>query len=174
MNYLETIKKIQYKDYKIDEQHHLLLFESLTKLSYLALRNNLTYYVTGSWALLFHTNKIYRTISDIDIIVEIEDLKNWLTVLQHEYDYIYLDDPKEFFEYCINNKKLLTFLHKKDKSKLEISVFFPEYRRSIYKKKIENMLFYYVLPLKLKLDKDFFYERPRDLDDIDFYSDLIY
>lgn len=171
MSYLQNLQKIQYKDYKIYNEYNFLLLNSLKEIHELSIKNNLNFIVTGSFALLFHTNKIYRTIGDVDIIVHINELSKWLQLLKNYYDFLFIGEVKEFFQYCLKNKMLLPFKNKQNNIKLEISTFYPT--KNIYDIQIDNLNFKYFLPLKLKKEKDFFYDRERDRDDIDFYSKLI-
>jgi hypothetical protein len=176
--YINNVEKVKYKDYEINNEKNLLLFDNLNQIQELSQKLKMYYVISGSWALVLHTDTIYRTIQDIDIIIDIKNLQKWMTSLIDIYDFYYIGNPVEFFEYCINNYRLLPFIHKQNKMKLEISVVndkhpWNKYQNFFYTKKINSNLYTYSLPLKTQKAEGFFYNRPRDIDDLDFYLPLI-
>ena len=170
--YLTEVKEFKYKNYYINKNHNLLIFNNLFEIDSIARNFNLKYFTTGSCALILDTDIIYRDIQDIDIVIHRKTLRAWVQALKNTYDYYYLGDPLEFFKYCLNNKRLLPFAHKKNGLKLELAVVDDDYflNIEIRKKFILTNIYEYILPLKMQKIKEYSYQRQRDEDDINFYS----
>jgi hypothetical protein len=173
--YLTQVKESKYKNYEIDKGYNFRILSNLYEIDKIAYENNLNYFITGSCALVLSSDEIYRTIQDIDIVVHINELPLWIEALKNVYDYYYLSDPLEFFKYCLDNDRLLPFIHKENKLKLEIAPVNDNYmfNTPIYEKQIYHNTYRLILPLKMKKNEKYFYGRERDKDDIDFYSSLV-
>jgi hypothetical protein len=173
INFYKNIDKISYKDYIIDHDFNLNLLFLLNEICVLAQKNNLDFKLTGAWAFVFQTNKIYRTISDIDLIVFKKDFKSWIKALDKDYGVLYEDEPIDFFKKTLkNDSKIFRFKHKKDENKTIDMIIADKISNSKYE---EIILFgnqiKYRLPYKfLKPHKGFEYGRDIDTDDVEFYS----
>jgi len=84
INYHTYFDKIQYKDYRIDDKHNLKIIETFNDFNEFILKSNLSYLLTGSLALSILSKKIFRTWKDIDIVIDINYITDWLSIFQNE------------------------------------------------------------------------------------------
>jgi hypothetical protein len=197
---ISKIKKINFKDYKIDDNHHIQIFNTLEEICKLSLNKNLNFILTGGLGFLFATNKIFRTIQDVDFVVSKKDCIKWIKELyKNEFAIIYPTNLDRFFnEWYPDTKKEFIYstpsalnhinwlLNKEGKVSTKfkyipndclIEMIIGDYSRDIiYEKKIEKYNIKYRLPYKF-LRRNILhrhnYMRQKDVDDIEFYSKFI-
>jgi hypothetical protein len=175
--YLHKIQKIKYKNYEIDDIKNLFIFDNLFEIQKLSNLSGLDYIATGSCAIVLHSNKIYRSLNDLDLVINIKDLYQWINIINKIYNFNFIGEPVEYFEYCLNEDRLLSFSHKKNKMNLDICVVsdnHPWNPKKILNKEINDYKYNYCLPLKMKKTNKSFYNRDIDSDDMDFYSEFLY
>jgi hypothetical protein len=158
----------KFKDYEIDVNHNNKIFSIFDECIEILLENNIDFLVTGSLALFLHTQKIYRTIGDIDFVI-----KNPLNM-----DQIYLMSKHNFI---LNNNKIgINILYKKN-NRVEFHFLPLKYNSLINNSKKIN---FNNLNISLVSIKDIFlckklqnikYDniKQKDIDDIEFYSRYI-
>ena len=115
-NLHKDIKYIEYSNYEIDNNHNVNILNELKYVMSCAHENNLDVIVTGAISCVIHTSKIFRTISDIDIIVSKKDIKQWFKLLSDRYDYLYHRDlkPLHFLKNIIELEEAIKFRNKKN------------------------------------------------------------
>jgi hypothetical protein len=182
-NFYKNVNKIKYKDYVIDNNFNLNLLFLLKDICILSQEYNLDFKLTGAWAFVFKTNRIYRTISDIDLIILRKDFKNWIRALDRNYGLLYEDNPKEFVKKTLqNNPPIFRFKHKNDENKTidiiirnEFSILPNKFSYSEYEEiSLFGFKIIYRLPYKfLKPNQGFEYGRDIDSDDVEFYKKVI-
>jgi hypothetical protein len=178
-NFYSSLTKIKYKDYTIDDQFNLKLLKELDIVTTLFIENNIEYYITGAFSLIFYTGKIYRTIKDVDILVNLKDIKQLFSILDENYSYY--PYPKtntlaNFFKSKILKEDPFRFKNKNDLS-IKLEIFFDKKpifsgRNKVFSKKINNNELKYLIPNKF-FDESYpssRYSRQKDIDDIVFYS----
>lgn len=179
-NYYKTIKKIKYLNYTIDSEFNILLLEELNHINDFAKKENLYFSVIGTLGCIFHTNKIYRTLNDIDLLIEKADFKKWLNFLNKDYNFKYTSENlffksvSQFVKEQISNNGGISFV-KRLNPKIQIELFFTDniniHKDKFFNKIIGNAYIKYRLPYKYRpFKKDHFYNRQKDIDDIKFYS----
>jgi hypothetical protein len=174
--FYKNIEKISYKNYLIDHDFNLNLLFLLKDICTLAQKNNLDFKLTGAWAFVFKTNKIYRSISDIDLIILKKDFKSWVRALDQDYGLLYEDHPQEFVKKTLqNNPPIFRFKHKKDENKTIDVIVTNEFSYSKYEEiSLSGFKIQYRLPYKfLKPKEGFEYGRDIDSDDVEFYKKVI-
>jgi hypothetical protein len=175
-NFYENVKKIKYKDYIIDGDFNINLLFLLKDICILSEEYNLDFKLTGAWAFVFKTNRIYRTISDIDLIILRKDFKNWIRALDKNYGLLYEDNPREFVKKTLqNNPPIFRFKHKDDENKTIDIIVTNQFSYSKYEEiSLFGFNIKYRLPYKfLKPKEGYEYGRDIDSDDVDFYSKFI-
>jgi hypothetical protein len=170
-DYYTTIEKIKFLDYEIDDSFNLSLFNELQSILHLSLKHRLGLSVTGTIACLFHTNKMFRTISDIDLIAEYKDIKTWIKIISKDYNLEYLIDPIKYIKYQIGREGGISFKNINNNLKIDF-IFNKKLEDKFYLKKISSFEINYRLPYKYKRIQNniHFYNRKKDLDDIRFYD----
>jgi hypothetical protein len=178
-----NIEKISYKNYLIDHNFNLNLLFLLNDICILAQENNLDFKLTGAWAFVFKTNKIYRSINDIDLLILRKDFKSWIRALDRDYGLLYEDHPQEFVKKTLqNNSPIFRFKHKNDENKTidifilnEFSILPNKFSYSKYEEiSLSGFNIKYRLPYKfLKPKEGYEYGRDIDSDDVSFYLQLI-
>jgi hypothetical protein len=175
-NFYKNVKKIKYKDYIIDGDFNLNLLFLLKDICILSQEYNLDFKLTGAWAFVFKTNQIYRTISDIDLIILRKDFKNWVRALDRNYGLLYEDNPKEFVKKTLqNNPPIFRFRHKDDENKTIDIIVTNQFSYSKYEEiSLFGFNIKYRLPYKfLKPKEGYEYGRDIDSDDLEFYKKVI-
>jgi hypothetical protein len=84
IHYHTYFDKIHYKDYKIDDKHNLKIIETFNDFNEFVSKSNLSYLLTGSLALSILSKKIFRTWKDIDIVIDINYITDWLSIFQNQ------------------------------------------------------------------------------------------
>jgi hypothetical protein len=174
--FYEDIEKVKYKDYVIDNDLNLNLLYLLKHICILSQKYNLDFKLTGAWAFVFQTGKIYRTISDIDLIILRKDFKDWVRALNNNYGLLYEDEPTAFVRKILqNNPPIFSFRDKKDKNKIMDIIVTNQFSYSKYEEvSFDKFNIKYRLPYKfLKPKNGFEYGRDIDSDDVEFYSKFI-
>ena len=174
--FYKNVKKIKYKNYVIDNNFNLNLLFLLKDICILSQEYNLDFKLTGAWAFVFKTNRIYRTISDIDLIILRKDFKNWVRALDRNYGLLYEDNPKEFVKKTLqNNPPIFRFRHKDDENKTIDIIVTNQFSYTGYEEiSLFGFNIKYRLPYKfLKPKEGYEYGRDIDSDDVDFYSKFI-
>jgi hypothetical protein len=178
-NFYKNIEKIKYLDYEIDDNFNLLILNKFKYFLDLSLEYKLNLSVLGTIACIFHTNKLYRTIGDIDLILDYQDLKKWMKIFNQEnYQLSYYGNPLEFnakkiMKDLINAEKPQFTLKKNISDNINIDAIFPRtFKEKYFFKKIGNYKISYRLPKKYIdiSNSEFFYNRKKDFDDINFYG----
>ena len=177
--FYSQIEKADYKNdyYQIDHRYNLVHIETLQYICDLSKEHQFDFRLTGAWAFVLETNKIYRTINDIDIIIPKKDFKLFLELIDKDFTYFYDEDPKSFFIKALARKsKMFRFKDKKDLEKTIDVILTDQPTDHLYKNKvIGNYNIKYRLPYKfLKREDEYFnYGRGIDSDDENFYSQYI-
>jgi hypothetical protein len=175
--FYKNIEKISFLDYKIDHKHHLNLLNELNYINHFSNKFNLDIVISGSWASILHTNKIYRTIPDIDFCADINNIKLWLNILSDRYEFFYpqMYGSLNFLKSQIKNDFPVPFFNKRNK-KIKIDIIFTDLnliKNKIFRKKFKSFYLKYVV-LHKKFDRmNLIYNRQKDIDDINFYSQFI-
>jgi len=163
-----NLELFQFKDYEIDHKKNNEIFLILQECCEILLTNNIDFLVTGSWALFLHTQKIYRTIGDIDFVI-----KNPLNMNQ-----IYLMSK---YNFILNNNKIgINILYKKN-NRVEFHFMPLKYNSLINNSKKIN---FNNLNINLVSIKDIFlckklqnikYDniKQKDIDDLEYYSKYV-
>jgi hypothetical protein len=178
-HYFNNITKTKYKDYEIDDTKTSSIFNELFEICDFFEHCKLEYTITGSCATILHTNTIYRTIGDIDIIIDLINLEKCIKALSKKgYNLLSIGkNPILSFKINLTYNHPIVFYNSQKQIKLEILVVYNNHEWYVHKKtlckKINNKKYYYSLPLKFKKLEKFFYNRVRDFDDLDFYLPLI-
>jgi hypothetical protein len=96
---------IKYKHYVINDNFNLNLLNTLEQFIHITKKTNLSYYLSGSIALSFLTNKIYRTWNDIDIIIDKHTMSEWSRLFDTKSWHYHDLDPTstKFFNKRNNN-----------------------------------------------------------------------
>jgi hypothetical protein len=169
--YNNSIEQIEFKNYEINNNTINLQLELIDEIALIAKESNLKFILSGMWGFIFNYKKIYRTPSDVDILIEEKDLKNWFDLLQNECDFLYMDDPVVFIKEFLNgNRRLQPLYHKRFNEKLElINIKNIEQEYKFFP--IQDMKFNnYTLRVKDSLKvKSTYVGRQKDKDDIEFY-----
>jgi hypothetical protein len=178
INFYESFNEIKYKDYEIDHSHNLILITTLLEFHDKFKSNNIEFKLTGVWGLIFETNQLYRTINDLDLIIQKKDLKKCVQILKNDYFYLVKEgsDPKDFFLKSLKRKSTQLFRIKNKSNNTIVDLFLSQnFNNSLTKiKKFNNYIFKYRLPFKfLKFNTDFNYKRKIDNDDLEFYKKVI-
>jgi len=84
IDYHTYFDKIHYKDYGIDDEHNLKIIETFNDFNEFISKSNLSYILTGSLALSILSKKIFRTWKDIDIVIDINYVTDWLSIFQNQ------------------------------------------------------------------------------------------
>jgi hypothetical protein len=84
IHYHTYFDKIHYKDYRIDDEHNLKIIETFNDFNEFISKSNLSYVLTGSLALSILSKKIFRTWKDIDIVIDINYITDWLSIFQNQ------------------------------------------------------------------------------------------
>ena len=183
-NLYKDIKYIEYSDYEIDHNHNVNILNELKYVMSCAHENNLDVIVTGAISCVIHTSKIFRTISDIDIIVSKKDIKQWFKLLSDRYDYLYHRDlkPLHFLKNIIELEEAIKFRNKKN-PKILIEVAFRDKKSfqrlsskyKIFEKEFKEFNIKYIILQKLfpLINHSINYTRKKDKDDINFYLQFI-
>jgi hypothetical protein len=166
INY-EDLTKVKFKNYIIDDQFNKKLFDTLNQFLMIAKDSNLNYFLTGSVLLAIKSRKIYRTLQDIDIIVDPNDHAHWLNIFNYEsWFFRFLNSGSRIKVFNIQNDNFLELLgldyqippHLRTKEFLLIN------NHLIPVQKIEG-IFYWKSKLRAK---------KTDFEDKEFYANLIH
>ena len=84
INYHTYFDKIHHKDYRIDDEQNLKIIETFNDFNEFISKSNLSYLLTGSLALSILSKKIFRTWKDIDIVIDINYITDWLSIFQNQ------------------------------------------------------------------------------------------
>jgi hypothetical protein len=196
INYYTNVEKIQFKNYEVNDKVNLELLFLIEDLYNRFKSKKIEVIFTGSWAFIFHFQKIYRTLKDIDLIVLKENYVNLLHNLL-DFEYIYPENPENFFS-CFPKTKQYGFYKESSpinhlkwsiqtkgdqpnkliqkNTNLNIEVIIGDYTKDeILNVEIGPLLIKYRLPYKfLKLnDPIYSYGRQKDQDDNQFYSQYL-
>lgn len=77
-----SIEKIQFKNYKIDDIHNMEVIKQFQEFADTCFASNKYFIVTGSIAMLMNFNKIYRDIKDIDIFFKYQDFDRIYDIIE--------------------------------------------------------------------------------------------
>lgn len=178
-DFYSSLEKIPFLDYEIDDTHNLDILSEFKFILTLAKEHNLQIGVTGSISCLFYTNKIYRSINDLDFIVEYKDIKKWLLLLKERYNYFkWLYDEKHSNENIqkkfFKKEHLQLTLENKLNKNLKIEFFVQNFKLytqclKFLERRFNEFNISYHIPLKF-IKKEYFYNRQKDYDDISFYE----
>jgi hypothetical protein len=179
--YNDNVKKIKYKNYEIDDTHHLQSLNNLTYLLDKSNKYNLDLKITGAWAFVFKTDKIYRTINDMDFIILKKDFHTWLKILSDEFLFCYPSNEKvDNFVSSSFKKQCTIFRLKHVQEQIPFNfidfILTKEFTQKLYSiKTIENYTINYRFPYKFLYPKNsyFNYKRVKDIDDNSFYSECL-
>jgi hypothetical protein len=179
LNFYRNLEKVSFKNYIIDDNKNLNLLFVLYQLHEKLSAHDLDFKITGVWALILESKKIYRTVNDLDIIILQKNFKKYLEVLKN--DFLFLSDPnldpKEFLIKSLNKKttKLFRFRNIEYQNILDLILTQNIDNRLTKVSNISNFKIKYRLPLKFLMpsNSDYFYKRNIDSDDNEFYSRYI-
>ena len=183
-NLHKDIKYIEYSNYEIDNNHNVNILNELKYVMSCAHENNLDVIVTGAISCVIHTSKIFRTISDIDIIVSKKDIKQWFQLLSDRYECLYDRDlkPLHFLKNIIELEEVIKFRNKENHN-IIIEVAFRDKRSfqrlsskyKIFEKEFKEFNIKYIILQKLfpLINHSINYTRKKDKDDINFYLQFI-
>jgi hypothetical protein len=158
---LTNIEQYKYKKYKINSDKIISIFKLFDECLQILENNNIKYTITGSVGLLLNTNKIYRSIGDIDFVIEKRP------TLLEIYEF-----TSRGFKHLFENNKKINFM----KNGIYIELFYKlptsnNINKIKYKNRIINCfsvedIFFYkkVTSYMLKL---------KDEDDMRFYKKFI-
>lgn len=176
-NFYKNVEKIKYLNYEIDDSWNLFILSKFQHFLDLSLKYKLNLSVTGTIACIFHTNKLFRTIGDIDLILDYQDFQNWIEIFNQEnYKLLcYNVNPEKFdmikfIKDSINQKKPLTLKNYDNNSTVDL-IFDKSVEDKFFFKTINNYKIIYRLAYKYRNIKNnkYLYNRKKDFDDIDFY-----
>jgi hypothetical protein len=131
IHYHTYFDKIPYKDYRIDDEHNLKIIETFNDFNEFISKSNLSYLLTGSLALSILSKKIFRTWKDIDIVIDINYITDWLSIFQNQNWQIIND-----------NYTILQINNIKTNINIEICNYLPhskDYTEAITEKNINNI-----------------------------------
>lgn len=175
--YQQNISHIQYKNYSINKRKNEIVLNILYKLLTIAKEKQLSYFLSGSLSSMFQFKKIYRTIKDIDLIINKEDLMQWIKLIllidSGYFPFFYEQSLEEAIENWANSannpvKRVISF---KNKNKNTCSIDFIHFDNNIghLKQKIviDDVTINYLPSIKLikKLEPT---HRPIDYEDMRF------
>jgi len=161
------IEKIKFHSEDIDHDFNIRIFNTFEKLYHKAKEKNLDFIITGGLGSCLLYKKIYRTITDIDILIIPGDIRRWFEVFIQGYDFCfedsYTDNPSQRLRDFFNNQiKSLVFMDDEYKCKIEIinMTISKDISHSIviennYPIKIKNQYFSYTNKLTFGREKDF-------------------
>lgn len=81
-----NIKKEKFKNYTADEGILKLCLTHLDNISDLSIKNNLDFLLVGHLGLILLSNKFYRDINDLDILIPIKHANSWGSLLYKDWD----------------------------------------------------------------------------------------
>lgn len=176
-NFYKNIENIKYLNYEIDKNHNFELFKEICFIAESAKRNNLNIILSGAWGNIIHCNKLFRTVKDIDFVIETKHAKTWLSILDKKYDLMCPKNmqPFNFIAHQKNNQFPIPFQNKKN-SKLKIDMVFNSRfeetlnKHQIFLKTFEEFNINYFFMHKISYRH--IYNRKKDMDDINFYLNL--
>jgi hypothetical protein len=163
----DKIEKIPYLNSEINHEFNLRSIRAFEKLYFKALDEKIDFILTGGMGSLLYFKKIYRTLNDIDFLINIKDLNKWFKVFKNGYDFCYEDHYKQNPSQRIKdfkNKKInsLIFLDNEFKVKIEIInselskiLDFYEIEINTYSFKIKEPLYSYRNKITFRRKKDF-------------------
>lgn len=170
------IEKINFLSKDIDDTFNIKVLKSFEKFYHKAIDFNLNFLITGGIGSIIVYNKIYRTLVDIDILINPEELKQWFMVFKDDYNFCFEDHYIEKPE-----RRLFNFLNKK----IDSLVFFDienEVKIEIMNSDLSNSLDYYKICLNnyllnvkvpkitYELKKNFKSFRDKDAEDWIFFE----
>jgi len=181
--YYNKIEKINHKNYTINHEFNILLLQELECISNFTKKENLYFSIIGTLGCIFHTNKIYRTLNDIDILIEKTDFKKWLDYLSKNYNFKYTStnllfkSVSQFIQEQVSKNGGIPFV-KRSNTKIQLELFFVDnfniHKDKFFNKVIEKSYIKYRIPYKYRpFEKVHFYDRQKDNDDIQFYSQYL-
>ena len=176
-NFFSTIDNIKYLNYKIDKNHNYELFNEIKFICNCAKKHKLDIIFGGAWGTIFYCPKLYRTIKDIDVCFREKDTYTWFNLLNDRYKYIYPKDvnPKNFFKNQYENERPVPF-ENINNSSLRLDIVFTDFKKiknKIFIKSFEEFDVHYIALHKKFYNMNLIYNRQKDKDDIDFYSQFI-
>lgn len=172
----ENVEKINFFSKEINDEVNLRILKAFEKFYYKAIDYNLNFLITGGIGSLIIYNKIYRTLVDVDILINTNELKKWLELFKNEYNFCFED---RYIKYP--QGRLFHFLNKK----IDSLVFFDteyEVKIEVMNSELSNSLDYYkvykdnlILNVKCpeityELKKNFPSHRDKDAEDWDFFE----
>jgi len=177
--YYYNFEKIKFLNFEIDDEHNLKLFQEIEKITELAAKHKLNILFTGSWGNAFCTNKIYRTLKDIDFCADKQDYKLWYDILKiNNYNFIFdkIFKIKNYVKHQISRgDQPVSFVNSHNK-KLNIEIFFKDFKKikqTIFVKKIGKYNIKYIAFHKIFVEENLNYRRKKDENDINFYSQYV-
>jgi hypothetical protein len=173
----DKVNKINFRESELNDKVNLDLVKCFEKLHFKALESKLDYIITGGLSSLIYYNKIYRTLEDIDLLIDSKDILKWFEIFKHGYNFCYEESYAQKPSQRIidfKNKKIqsLTFLDNEFGTKIEIfnielSKFIDFYKinRNGFNLRIRKP----TSCLKYKMR----YKREKDLKDYEFFSKFL-
>jgi len=79
--YINDVEKVKYRNYAIDNDKNIKIFNTVYYILQKSIQRNLRCLFTGSIAAIFQFKKIYKTIKDIDLMIEKKDLIEWMNII---------------------------------------------------------------------------------------------
>jgi hypothetical protein len=167
INY-NNLEIIPFKNYEINHNQNINNLILLEKIWTDTQKLNLPFIVTGSIGFILKYNKIYRTIGDIDLLINLENLNDWK---------LYFIKNLNFSEKWIRELAQLENLYGihryeslKDKN-LSVDLIIDHNIKNYETICIGNYKLNYTLP-KYSNAK-YFFNRSEDYDDLDFFNKFI-
>jgi hypothetical protein len=166
---IEDLEIIKFKNYKVNYKRTLEVYKYLEYIYKLSKQSKLPFMITGSWSLIFHTKKIYRSVSDLDLVINKQDFKRWVLALKDEHNLYYRgDDMESYFKNIYDNSLTLKFKNKKNNITLDLTPCCKYLLGKTYNKTINKMNLKYFFPeIFFKFDLITY---QKHIDDVEVYS----
>jgi hypothetical protein len=172
------IEKIPYLNSKIDHEFNLRLIKAFEKLYFKILDEKIEFILTGGLGSCLYYKKIYRTLLDIDLLIEDKDLGKWYRVFKEgAYNFCYEDhykqNPVQRIE-DFKNRKINSLIFLDNEFKVKIEIINSEFSKIMDFHEIEINTF------TLKVIQPFYsyknkitFRRKKDLEDWEFFNKFL-
>lgn len=82
-----NLLNLQHKDYEVDFKFFKNYLKHLSDIQDFSIKNGIYFSIIGHISLILLSNKIYRNPHDIDILILLKDLNDWISFLKEEWEW---------------------------------------------------------------------------------------